>query len=52
LGSVNTEMLKEAFPDFVSPTSSEDISRYISHFVLEGNSVVNGVTQVISVSNP
>lgn len=52
LGSVNTDMLKSAFPEFASPTSTESISKYLSNFVLEGNRVVNGLTQVVSVSNP
>ena len=52
LGSVNTEMLKKAFPEFISPTSSSDVSCYIVHFILEGFRVVNGLTQVVSVSNP
>ncbi len=52
LGSVNTDMLSKAFPEFTSPTSTKDISEYITHFILEGHRVVNGSTQVVSVSNP
>lgn len=52
LGSANTQMLKEAFPDFLSPTSPEEMAMYIGLFSLDANKVVNGTTQVISVSNP
>jgi 3-oxoacyl-[acyl-carrier protein] reductase len=52
LGSVDTDMLQQAFPDFKSQTSPAQISKYITNFALEGMKVMNGVTQVISVSNP
>lgn len=52
LGSANTQMLKEAFPDFISPTSPEEMAKYIGVFSLDAHKVVNGTTQVISVSNP
>lgn len=52
LGSVNTEMLRSAFPDFQSPTNPDEIGKYIANFVISGNSVINGLTQLVSVSNP
>ena len=52
LGSVDTEMLKQAFPDYKSDTSPELMSSYIVSFALEGMNVINGVTQTVSVSNP
>lgn len=52
LGSVNTDMLRSAFPDFQSPTNPDAIGNYIADFVISGNKVINGITQVVSVSNP
>jgi len=52
LGSANTQMLKDAFPDFNSPTSPEEMAEYIVAFSLEAHRVINGVTQVVSASNP
>ena len=52
LGSVNTEMLNKAFPNFESPTSPRDMANYISDFALEAHKVINGSTQIVSVSNP
>ena len=52
LGSVNTKMLNQAFPDFQSPTSPETMAQYISEFILSAHKVINGVTQSISVTNP
>ncbi len=52
LGSVDTEMLKQAFPDYKSDTSPKSMSSYIANFALEGMNVINGVTQTVSISNP
>ena len=52
LGSVNTEMLNQAFPEFNSPTSAKQIANYIYGFALQASEVVNGTTQTISISNP
>lgn len=52
LGSVNTKMLNEAFPDFHSPTSPDEMAEYITEFVLNAHQVINGVTQSVSVTNP
>ncbi len=52
LGSANTQMLKEAFPHYESPTSPEEMAEYIVSFSLDAHKVINGTTQVISVSNP
>ena len=52
LGAVNTDMLKKAFPDYEAQTSPIKMAEYISNFALNSHRVINGVTQVVSVSNP
>jgi len=42
LGAVQTEMLKEAFPDYEAPISAAEMANYISEFALNGNKVYNG----------
>lgn len=49
LGAVQTEMLKEAFPDYEAPVSAEEMAQYIGHFSLTGNKVYNG--KVLQVAN-
>lgn len=50
LGAVETEMLSNAFPG-AKGVDVKDISDYIYMFSLYGN-VINGQTQLITVSNP
>ncbi len=50
LGAVQTEMLKEAFPDYLAPTTASEMADYIADFSLKGNKVYNG--KVLQVSNP
>lgn len=52
LGAVQTEMLKEAFPDYVAPISAEAMADYISDFALKGNAVYNGKVLQVSSSTP
>lgn len=52
LGSVNTEMLNQAFPDYQADTSPEEMAQFIANFALTSHTVMNGVTHVVSVSNP
>ncbi len=49
LGAVQTEMLKEAFPDYEAPVSAEEMAQYIGHFSLNGNKVYNG--KILQVAN-
>ncbi len=52
LGAVQTEMLKEAFPDYEAPVSARDMATYISEFALNGNKVFNGKVLQVSNSTP
>ena len=52
LGAVQTEMLKEAFPDFKAPTSALEMATYINEFSLNGNKFYNGKVLQVSNSTP
>lgn len=49
LGAVQTEMLKDAFPDYKAPVTAEEMAEYIGHFSLTGDKVYNG--KVLQVAN-
>jgi NAD(P)-dependent dehydrogenase (short-subunit alcohol dehydrogenase family) len=49
LGAVQTEMLKEAFPDYEAPTTALEMAKYIQEFAENGNNFYNG--KVLQVSN-
>jgi NAD(P)-dependent dehydrogenase (short-subunit alcohol dehydrogenase family) len=42
IGAVQTEMLKEAFPDYQAPLSAHEMANYIFDFSLTGNKFYNG----------
>ncbi len=52
LGSVQTEMLEEAFPDFKAPLSATEMARYIMDFSLTGNKFYNGKILQVSSTTP
>lgn len=52
LGAVQTEMLKEAFPDYEAPVTAVDMATYISEFALKGNKLFNGKVLQVSNSTP
>ena len=52
LGAVQTEMLKEAFPDYLAPTTAPEMAEYIADFSLNGNKVYNGKVLQVSNSTP
>ncbi len=52
LGAVQTEMLKEAFPDYQAPTTAEEMASYIYDFALTGNKYYNGKVLQVSNSTP
>lgn len=52
LGSVQTEMLEEAFPGYKAPLSAKDMARYIFDFALSGNELYNGKILQVSSSTP
>ncbi len=52
LGAVQTEMLKEAFPDYKAPTTALEMAQYILDFSLTGNQFYNGKVLQVSNSTP
>jgi NAD(P)-dependent dehydrogenase (short-subunit alcohol dehydrogenase family) len=52
LGSVNTEMLQEAFPGFKAPTNAADMARFIAWFSLNAGRLMNGKIVPMSVNTP
>ena len=52
LGSVNTEMLQEAFPGYEAPLSALEMADYIFNFALTGNKFYNGKFLQVSSSTP
>ena len=49
LGSVQTEMLSEAFPGLKASTSPEEMGAYIANFAIEGKNLYNG--RIIQVNS-
>ena len=52
LGAVQTEMLKEAFPDYKAPITAVQMAKYIAEFSLTGNELYNGKVLQVSNSTP
>lgn len=52
LGAVQTEMLAEAFPGHLAPTTAAEMASYIAHFTLEGYKFHNGKIIQVSSSTP
>ena len=52
LGSVQTEMLAEAFPGYQAPLSAAEMADYIKDFSLTGNKFFNGKVLQVSSSTP
>jgi NAD(P)-dependent dehydrogenase (short-subunit alcohol dehydrogenase family) len=52
LGSVQTEMLAEAFPGYEAPLSAGQMADYIHDFTLTGNRFYNGKVLQVSSSTP
>lgn len=52
LGAVQTEMLKEAFPDYEAPTTALEMAEYIYNFALTGHKYYNGKVLQVSNSTP
>ena len=52
LGSVNTEMLQEAFPGYEAPLSAKEMADYIYNFALTGNKYFNGKVLQVSSTTP
>ncbi len=52
LGSVQTEMLAEAFPGYQAPLSATEMAAYICDFALNGQKFYNGKVLQVSSSTP
>ena len=52
LGSVQTEMLEEAFPGYKAPLKPEEISEYIVEFSLSAHQFMKGKIIPLSLTNP
>mgnify|MGYP000930743799 CR=1 FL=1 len=52
LGSVQTDMLKEAFPGYQAPLTSETMAEFIADFALNGHKWINGKIIPVSISTP
>ncbi|MGK4569368.1 SDR family NAD(P)-dependent oxidoreductase [Flavobacterium sp. 3HN19-14] len=52
LGSVQTEMLAEAFPGYEAPLSAVEMADYIFNFTLTGNKVYNGKVLQVALTTP
>jgi NAD(P)-dependent dehydrogenase (short-subunit alcohol dehydrogenase family) len=52
LGAVQTEMLTEAFPNYIAPVSAARMGEFIADFALNGNRFFNGKILPVSLSTP
>jgi len=52
IGSVQTEMLAEAFPGYKAPLNPEQMAEFIQWFTLEGSRYFNGKILPVSISTP
>lgn len=52
LGAVQTEMLQEAFPEYVAPVGAVTMANFIADFMLHGFEVMNGKIIPVSVTTP
>jgi NAD(P)-dependent dehydrogenase (short-subunit alcohol dehydrogenase family) len=52
LGSAQTEMLEQAFPDYQSPVMAFEMGKYIADFALTGYKFFNGKVLPVAVTTP
>lgn len=52
LGSAQTEMLANAFPQYESPVTAQEMGAYIAQFVLNGQRLFNGKVLPVAVTTP
>jgi short-subunit dehydrogenase len=52
LGSVQTEMLEEAFPGYKALIKAEEMAEFIKEFSLNGNKYFNGKILPVAMNNP
>lgn len=52
LGSVQTEMLENAFPGYIAPLSADEMGRFIGDFSITGSRFFNGKVIPVALSTP
>jgi short-subunit dehydrogenase len=52
LGSVQTEMLSEAFPGYKAPVNADEMAEFIGDFALKGHRFFNGKILPVAVGTP
>lgn len=52
LGSVQTEMLSEAFPGYRAPVSAAEMGKFIAEFAITGHKFFNGKILPVALMNP
>ncbi|MBK8339166.1 MAG: SDR family oxidoreductase [Flavobacteriales bacterium] len=52
LGAVDTEMFREAFPEYQAPVSATEVGKFIARFALEGHNLFNGKVLPLALSTP
>ncbi len=52
LGAVDTDMIREAFPGYEPPISSDEMANFIADFALNGHKYFNGKTLPVALSTP
>jgi short-subunit dehydrogenase len=52
LGSVQTEMLQEAFPGYLAPLNSGQMAEFVGHFAMTAHHFMRGKIIPVSLSNP
>lgn len=52
LGAVNTEMMRQAFPDYTAPVSDGEMAAFIYDFCQRGRDMFNGKILPVSSSTP
>jgi short-subunit dehydrogenase len=52
LGSVQTEMLEEAFPGYKAPVNAKEMAEFICDFAMNGHKIFNGKVLPVAVNNP
>ena len=52
IGSVQTEMLAEAFPGFKAPLEPSQMAGFMKWFALEGPAFFNGKVLPVSLATP
>jgi len=52
LGSVQTEMLEQAFPEYKAPVTPDEIASFIVDFAINGSKFINGKIIPVALTNP